>query len=201
MPKQAQKKRTTQSKSKGGVDLLQITTGGAKQHNKLVNDLVHVFVDDQNLFWGIVNNDRGIAFRIDFGRLLLAAARDAQGQPRGVQSAFIAGVVPDDDSFWEAAKSRGFTVKRGYLGHNNRSKQDDAYLITEVVSTLYEEAGPSTVVVVAGDADYVPPLELAVKKGWRTEVAFVNRGVSTALVPVVHGFRRIAVGDIQRYTD
>lgn len=108
--------------------------------------------------------------------LTLRAAPAPGGTARGVKSAYIAGVIPDDDSFWEIAKSRGFTVRRGFLGSNSRSKQDDAYLITDMTSTLYEEEGPSTIVLVAGDADYVPPLRKAVERRWRTECAFINRG-------------------------
>ena len=152
------------------------TRGGtAPAHQTLVNNLVHVFVDDQNLFWGIVNADRGIGYRFDFGRLMLAAARSSQDQPRGVKTAYVAGVVPDDDTFWAIADSRGWTVRRGYLGAKNRSKQDDAWLITDLMKTLYEEQGPSTIVLVAGDADYMPPLKTAIEKGWRVEVLFISK--------------------------
>jgi uncharacterized LabA/DUF88 family protein len=174
-------------------------SGSAPSHGTLANNLVHVFVDDQNLFWGIVNKQEGISYRLDFGRLLLAAARNSAGEARGVKSAYIAGVIPDDDSFWAVAQAQGFTVRRGYLGSNNRSKQDDAYLITDLMSTLYEEQGPSTVVVVAGDADYLPPLSKAVGKGWRSEVAFISAGLSGALNPVVHEFRRITAGEIELF--
>ena len=171
----------------------------APAHDKLVNNLVHVFVDDQNLFLGIVNHEYGPRFRIDFGRLLRAAAIDSnRGEPRGVASAYIAGVIPDNDYFWEIAKNQGFKVRRGFLGTNKRSKQDDAYLITDMTRTIYEEPGPSTIILVAGDADYVPPLEAAIeKKGWRTEVVFLDRGVSASLESCVHDFRRISPVDIQ----
>ena len=135
-----------------------VRQGGAPLHQPLVNNLVHVFVDDQNLFWGIVNDQRGISFRIDFGQLLIEVCKNQQGVSRGVRSAYIAGVIPDDDTFWQIAENQGFTVRRGYLGSNSRSKQDDAYLITDLTATLYEQEGPSTIVLVAGDADYVPPL-------------------------------------------
>jgi hypothetical protein len=174
-----------------------IRTGTAPAHGELVNNRVHVFVDDQNLFWGIVNDRYGKGFRIDFGRLLLTAARDRNGNSRFVGSAYIAGVIPDDDSFWEVAKSRGFTVRRGFLGSGNRSKQDDAYLITDLVGTLYEQEGPSTVVVVAGDADYVPPLKRSLERGWRNEVAFIDRGISMALEAVTHEFRSINAATIE----
>jgi uncharacterized LabA/DUF88 family protein len=173
-----------------------VRPGNAKPH-KQIDEFVHIFVDDQNLFWGIVNEEFGPTYRIDFGKLLIAACRDSSRKPRGVKSAYIAGIIPDDDSFWQIAKNQGFTVRRGYLGSTNRSKQDDAYLITDMTSTLFEQPGPSTVVLVAGDADYVPPLSKAVEKGWRTEVAFTNRGIATALMPVVHEFRVIQAWEIE----
>ena len=94
-----------------------VRQGGAPSHQTLTNDLVHVFVDDQNLFWGIVNDQRGISFRIDFGQLLIEVCKNQQGVSRGVRSAYIAGVIPDDDTFWQIAKNQGFTVRRGFLGH------------------------------------------------------------------------------------
>jgi len=181
-------------KSKKQAPEAYIRPGSAKPHGQLVNESVQVFVDDQNLFWGIQNSSHGGGYRIDFGRLLEAACKDENGKLRFVKSAYIAGVIPDDDSFWETAKKQGFTVKRGYLsasGGQVRSKQDDAFLITEITSTLYEHPGPSTIVLVAGDADYVPPLIRAQEKGWRVEVAFIERGLSSALDPVTHLFRTI----------
>ena len=189
------KKRQKSSHPKqGGVT---IRNGHAPAHGELVNDLVHVFVDDQNLFWGIVNDEYGHDFRIDFGRLLLEAAKGADERTRGVDSAYIAGVIPEDDSFWQVAENRGFTVRRGFLGAGKRSKQDDAYLITDMTRTLYKKPGPSTIVLVAGDADYVPPLKAAVEEGWRTEVAFIGRGVSVALEPVTHEFRTMSPAAIE----
>ncbi|MFQ5717660.1 MAG: NYN domain-containing protein [Nitrospinales bacterium] len=199
MVKKKKKERQKKSKTKkpfkfpGG----EIRAGKAKLHGELVNKLVHVFVDDQNLFYGIVNEWADSGYRIDFGKLLIEVSKDSSGQTRGVKSAYIAGVIPDDDSFWKIAENQGFTVKRGYMGTGRRSKQDDAYLITEITSTLYEEEGPSTTVLVAGDADYVPPLEKALKKGWRNEIAFIHRGASTALDLVVHEYRIISPTAIQ----
>ena len=182
------------SKQKKALTVIQ--RGGAQTHGNLTSANVHVFVDDQNLFWGIVNKQMGPGFRIDFGRLLDVVSKDSDGKVRGIKTAYIAGVIPDDDTFWVVAENQGFTVRRGFLGANNRSKQDDAYLITDLVSTLYEQEGPSTIVLVAGDADYAPALIKAIEKGWRTEVAFIEHGVSAALSPVVHEFRTFHPADI-----
>lgn len=169
----------------------------APAHGALVDEKVHVFVDDQNLFFGITNHQYGPGFRIDFGRLLLQACQRPGGVTRSVGSAYIAGVIPDDDSFWEIAENQGFNVRRGYLGTNNRSKQDDAYLITDMVSTVFEQPGPSTVVLIAGDADYVPPLLKSLAKGWRNEVVFIDHGISRSLELVTHQIRQIVPYDIQ----
>ncbi|MBU8542226.1 MULTISPECIES: NYN domain-containing protein [Roseomonadaceae] len=171
--------------------------GRAAQHQDLANGVVHVFVDDQNLFYGIRNNEGGRSYRIDFGRLLMEVAKDSNGNTRAVGSAYIAGVIPDDDSFWKAAESKGFVVRRGYLGTGNRSKQDDAYLIVEIMETIYTQQGPSTIVLVAGDADYVPPLIKSQDKGWRNEVAFIDRGISISLEAYVHEFRTLSASSLQ----
>jgi uncharacterized LabA/DUF88 family protein len=186
------------AKKKG---LIESRIARAPQHLQLANDFVHVFVDDQNLFWGITNSQYGKGYRIDFGRLLVESCRNSNGKARRIASAYIAGVIPDDDSFWRVAKNHGFEVRRGYLGTNNRSKQDDAYLITDIVSTIYEKSGPSTIVLVAGDADYMPPLKKSVEKGWRNEIAFIGHSISSALEGVAHGFREILPTSIQRYGD
>lgn len=173
----------------------------ATPHEQLIDDKVHVFVDDQNLFYGILNQRDDKSYRIDFGDLLrIAATSSANKLARQVGSAYIAGVIPDDDSFWQAANDKGFTVHRGYLNAGGRSKQDDAYLITFIMKTLYEELGPSTIVLFAGDANYFPPLEQCREKGWRVEIAFSNvgGGISNRLANVVHELRAFAPEEIER---
>ena len=188
------RKNQTTQKKQGGITL---RTGRAPAHKQLSNNLVHVFVDDQNLFWGIVNDAYGPGFRIDFGKLLLEAAKGPDGMARAVGSAYIAGVIPDDDTFWQIAKNSGFVVRRGYLGANHRSKQDDEYLITDLTRTVCKIEGPSTVVLVAGDADYMPALKAALEEGWRTEIAFIDRGVASALENYTHEFRLISLNAIE----
>lgn len=195
--KSKKKKQQQQQQSKANARSIANFVARAPAHATLADEKVHVFVDDQNLFYGITNNHYGPGYRIDFGRLLLTACQRPGGVTRSVGSAYIAGVIPDDDSFWEIAKNQGFSVRRGYLGANNRSKQDDAYLITDMVSTLFEQPGPSTVVLIAGDADYVPPLQKSLAKGWRNEVVFIDHGISRSLENVTHQIREIVPYDIQ----
>ncbi len=90
-------------------------------------------------------------------------------------------------------------MRRGYLRMGNRSKQDDAFLISDLVETVCTQAGPATVVLVAGDADYAPPLIKSLDRGWRNEVAFIDRGISIALEGYVHEFRTLSVSGIQLF--
>jgi uncharacterized LabA/DUF88 family protein len=173
-------------------------TARAPAHKPLVNDDVHIFVDDQNLFWGIVNSLADKSFRLDIGLLALMAAKSSLDNTRVIKSAYVAGVVPDDDYFWEIWKQHNFIVNRGFLGHNNRSKQDDAFLIRDMTKTICRAEGPSTIVLIAGDADYGPPLEFAVEEGWRVEVLTTGRGISSALEKYVHEFRTFSEDSIRR---
>ena len=173
----------------------------APAHHELKNQNVHVFVDDQNLFYGITNYEGDRSYRIEFGDLMRVAAKSTEtGSARAVASAYIAGVVPDDDSFWQAAKDKGFEVFRGFLGSGRRSKQDDAYLVAQLVENLYEFEGPSTIVLVAGDADYGPALEKCLAKGWRVEIAFVAHSnlISQSLSHLCHEFREFTSEQIRR---
>ncbi len=160
---------------------------------------MHIFVDDQNLFWGLVNSREDRGYRVDIGRLSAAAVRKTGGIAREIGSAYVAGVIPDDDSFWEIWKNHNFEVNRGFLGHGKRSKQDDSFLVRDLTKTVCREPGPSTIVLVAGDADYMPPLQMAVEEGWRVEVLTIGRGVSSALEPYTHEFRLIDEEEIRLY--
>ena len=199
-------KRRTQRKNSSSNRAIKVPPkrafkANANPHQQLVDSKVHVFVDDQNLFYGIINTEQDLSYRIDFGNLLRVSSKSSvTGYAREVGSAYIAGVVPDDDSFWEAASAKGFTVHRGYLSDGGRSKQDDAYLITHIMETLYEQGGPSTIVLVAGDADYAPPLEKCIEKGWRVELAFTysTNNISERLSHLVHEFREFTSQDIAR---
>ena len=195
MARAGKNRNTSSSRSTNAVTN---RTARAPVHKPLANTNVHIFVDDQNLFWGIVNSLRDKSFRLDIGILTLSAAKSSSGSTRFIKSAYVAGVIPDDDYFWEIWKQHNFIVNRGFLGVNNRSKQDDAFLIRDMTKTICREEGPSTIVLIAGDADYGPPLEFAIEEGWRVEVLTTGRGVSSALEKYTHEFRVVNEETIRR---
>lgn len=65
------------------------------------------------------------------------------------------------------------------------------------METIYEQESPSTIVLIAGDADYIPPLDKALKKGWRIEIFFIDRGMAVNLENYVHIFRSLNHAAIQ----
>ena len=198
MSRKSRKKKQQEQQTKNFARSIALFVPRAPAHAPLVDDKVHVFVDDQNLFFGITNNKYGKGFRIDFGRLLLQACQRPGGITRSVGSAYIAGVIPDDDSFWEIAKNQGFKVRRGYLGTNNRSKQDDAYLITDMVSTIFEQPGPSTLVLIAGDEELrATPAQVVGKRLAQRGRLHRPRHFEKVLEPVAHEIREIVPYDIQ----
>lgn len=165
----------------------QTRKGGAVAHANLIDPGVYIFVDDQNLWIGAKEG----TFRIDFGELMVVAARDEKGVGRGVRKAVISGTIPPEDSFWQIARDQGFEVRLGYRGFGGRSKQDDTHLVADLVEVVCTAGGPATVVLVAGDGDYGPALQKALSRGWRVEVLFVERDFSHALNQYAHLVRFI----------
>ena len=158
------------------------TNGKAPPHGQLANNKVHVFVDDQNLFYGITNHTGNRGYRIDFGRLLTSAAKDVSGKDRFVSTAFIAGVIPDDDTFWQKAQKEGFEVKRGFIS-NNSSKCDDSYLVAEIMETIYEGMGYFEVLVKKGSALAVSDVGAGINLAFSAlESASLNIFINTSMM-------------------
>jgi uncharacterized LabA/DUF88 family protein len=166
-------------------------------HGPLLNNLVHIFVDDQNLWIAAGAESTSARFRLDFGELLNYVSKDEANQVRAVRTAMIAGTVPPEDSFWEIARNQGFAVKLGYRGFGGKSKQDDHHVTADMVETVCTEPGPSTVILVAGDGDYGPCLDKALARGWRVEVFFVRTGLSPEIERRAHRYVKIHPADIE----
>ena len=172
--------------------------GEAPAHAILNDPGVYVFVDDQNLWIGGKEEKANGTYRIDFGNLLVVAARDEAGNPRGVRKAVISGTIPPEDSFWQIARNQGFEVRLGYKGFGGRSKQDDTHLVADLVEIVCTVSGPATIVLVAGDGDYIPALQKALTRGWRVEVVFFQRGLAPGLDRFAHAIRIIRPIDVQK---
>ena len=167
-------------------------------HAALVNNLVHIFVDDQNIWIEAGKKSPWSDYRIDFGELLNIVSQDENKKMRPVRQAMIAGTIPPDDSFWDVARDQGFTVKLGYRGFHGKSKQDDHHITADIVETVCEQPGPSTIVLVAGDGDYGPALEKVLARGWCIEVCYVEGSLSPAVKGRAHRLVKLNPADIGR---
>jgi uncharacterized LabA/DUF88 family protein len=166
-------------------------------HAALINNMVHVFVDDQNIWIEAGKKSPWADYRIDFGELLNVVSKDEKGKMRPVRQAMIAGTIPPEDSFWEVVRNQGFSVKLGYRGFGGKSKQDDHHITADLVETVCEEPGPSTIVLVAGDGDYGPALDKALARGWRIEVCYVEGSLSPAVQERAHRLVKLHPADIE----
>ncbi|WP_297626496.1 NYN domain-containing protein [uncultured Rikenella sp.] len=111
------------------------------------------------------------SWRIDFGKLLSVVAGK-----QNIQKAILVGSRPPiSDSVWEAAKNQGFTVivhDRNFAG---KEKAVDTELVAQGAEIICTTTEPATLKLLSGDRDFIPLINLAIKRGWETEMwAFSN---------------------------
>lgn len=139
---------------------------------------LHIFLDNSNVWiegqraatGSSFGDDRkDAAFRIDFGKLL-----DHVGKGRTIVEAKLYGSEPPpNDTVWNIAKDRGFAPKVFKRDFRNREKKVDTQLCVDVTRTVYTNLPSNRVLVlIAGDADYLPAVEVALQQKWKAEVYF-----------------------------
>ena len=115
--------------------------------------------------------------RINIGRLLEIVAR---GRKSRVSSILYGSEPPPIDTVWKKAKDYGFVVK----SHNRskdtgKEKKVDSSLsadLTEVAIEHKDEKG--VIVLVAGDADFIPPITKALDREWDVEIYMWRHAIS-----------------------
>ena len=139
---------------------------------------LHIFLDNSNVWiegqraaTGAPAGDGRMdaAYRIDFGRLL-----EHVGKGRTIVEAQLYGSEPPpNDTVWEIAKERGFSPKVFKRNFQNQEKKVDTQLCVDVTKTLFSYSPTDRVLLlIAGDADYLPAVEMALKREWKVEVYF-----------------------------
>ena len=141
------------------------------------DDSAYVFVDNSNVWiqgkklsgaaHGLPENNR---YRIDYGKLLqhVLDGRQLADVPR-----LYGSEPPPNDSVWKIIKSKGFDVqvfKRNFL---NKEKGVDMRMGLDIQRLIFTKP-MAPVVIVAGDADFVPVLEELHTAGWSSEVWYWN---------------------------
>jgi uncharacterized LabA/DUF88 family protein len=116
---------------------------------------------------GIVDN----AYVYDFGKLIqFAVGTDKSSLKRAL---LFGSTPPSSDSVWEMAKKSGFEVVTHERNPSNKEKKIDTGITAHMMRDAMKlgETG-DTIFLVAGDRDYVPPVELLIQDSYVVEVVF-----------------------------
>lgn len=110
-------------------------------------------------------------YRLDFGKLIEIVCGFNADLGKLM---FYGSEPPPTDSVWRAAKQYGFQNKIFQRSKHNKEKMVDTQLTVDLMKDIYTELDPSTdcIVIVAGDADYVPAILAARDRGFHVKVAF-----------------------------
>ena len=88
---------------------------------------------------------------------------------------------PPVDTVWAKIEEQGWEVDiKDKSYHTGKEKQVDSQLITDVAIVVSSEK-IGTVIIVAGDVDYKPPIEEALARGWKVEVWSWERALSAGI--------------------
>jgi uncharacterized LabA/DUF88 family protein len=79
---------------------------------------------------------------------------------------------PAADSVWNRIREDGFDVKVFDRNIRNKEKGVDMEMGMDIAELLHTVSPQKTIVIAAGDADYVPAVERAKSRKWTVEVWF-----------------------------
>jgi len=137
---------------------------------------VYVFVDNSNIWIEgkkvsgqrlrpPVDSDPW--YRVDAGKLL---EHVLDGRPLADLPTLYGSIPPPNDTVWEKIRKAGFDVKLFERNARNKEKGLDMELGLDMNDVSHSVSPAGTMILVAGDADYVPVLERVKKRGWNVEV-------------------------------
>jgi uncharacterized LabA/DUF88 family protein len=140
-------------------------------------DKAYVFVDNSNMFieGKKIAGARGTPpvssnglYRIDYGRLLthVLAGREMAESPKLYGSR-----PPANDSLWEVIRQKGFDTKVFDRNWFNKEKGVDMRMGLDIQRTCLRSE-KADIVLVAGDADFIPCVSEIHREGWYVEVWF-----------------------------
>ena len=138
---------------------------------------MHVFIDNTNLFIQgkhLVSSIKKVS-DIDYDKLLkiILGGRETAQKPIIVGSYWPRN-RKSDNPYWKKLETNGFDIKL-YENKNKKEKLVDTKITTRITASVHTEK-TSTIILVAGDGDYEPPLLEAKENGWDVEVWFWKNG-------------------------
>lgn len=146
--------------------------------------IVHLFVDNSNV---LIEGQRYAETRRK-GRARLGKYKDPNYQidwgkfiyiVKQRDSRYLADIPilygsrpPDEDSVWQRIRDDGFDVRLFDRNIRNKEKGVDVEMGMDIAERIIKVSAPQTIVVAAGDGDFIPPVARARAKGWTVEVWF-----------------------------
>jgi len=146
-------------------------------------DPVHVFIDNTNVFMQgkqLVSSIEKVS-DIDYDKLLkiILGGRETAQKPIIVGSYWPRN-RKSENPFWKKLETNGFDIKLYENKNYKKEKLVDTTITTRITASVYTKK-TSTIILVAGDGDYKPPLSEAKKNGWDVEVWFWENGLAQSL--------------------
>ncbi len=111
-------------------------------------------------------------YRLDFGRLIEITC--GYGSKDTVDAKLYGSRPPEQDTVWNMAKEQGFSLNIFDKSYFGKEKQVDTTIVMHMTIDIVQQLDPTNdkIVLVAGDADFIPVVKLAVEKGFSIKVAF-----------------------------
>ena len=139
---------------------------------------VHVFLDNSNLWiegQRFASDPSGkrdykdAAYRIDFGKIL----EHVTGDREIVEARMYGSEPPPNDTVWRQAEGKGFKVQVFQRNYRDKEKKVDTQMCVDITAAVFSTFPKDRVLVLlAGDADYIPAVEIALRREWLVEVHF-----------------------------
>jgi len=139
-----------------------------------------------NIVYAMNNKLFDDSWRLDFGNLYKLIEEKLEGKI--CQATIFGSRPPVNDSVWKMAEQGGFTpiiVDRNVV---NKEKKVDTGIITHMIKDAYTvvKKDADVLVLVAGDADFVPAIDTLEKDGFKVHVFFwgqVSQELKESVLP------------------
>jgi len=145
---------------------------------------LHLFVDNSNILIegqrcaemhrtrsARLGRDKDRTYQIDWGKFIYVIKQKDTRYLAEVPVLY-GSRPPKEDSVWQRIRDDGFDVKLFDRNIRDKEKGVDVEMSMDIAERIFQVTPPQTIVVAAGDADFVPPVTRARAKGWSVEVWF-----------------------------
>ena len=145
---------------------------------------IHLFVDNSNVLiegrrlsyakrfnGGQRNTSVDQTYELDWGKFL-HLVKSRNDRLLSQLPTLYGSTPPPDDTVWKEIRDEGFDVKLFERNIRNQEKGVDLEMGMDIAERTLLVKPPETIVIVAGDGDFLGAVERAKNRGWNVEVWF-----------------------------